>query len=295
MDGSRTSWPAQSPLWGTRSGCDVGHCYGVTSPQEKTWRAGRFWWDCPEPGNAGADPLRAVVFDLDALSDLDTDGHRVVFNAAFAALDLPIQWSVARYRQLLALKDPRQRVTAELRKRCVGTECDVLAELLADEICMTKEMMFEEMILDAGLTPRAGLVDLVMDAFAADIPVGVVSGGRRSWVEPLVRQLVGEGLVETVVTADDVSPDTELYRHALAELGVPPHEALAVTGSAAGLRTANSAGLATVLIDQDAADGRSRPAAAVRADYAGADDALRLATCRRLHAQWWAQHSPSAA
>ncbi|MDV3127508.1 HAD hydrolase-like protein [Mycobacterium sp. 21AC1] len=267
----------------------------MTTPQEKTWRAGRFWWDCPQPGDARAFPLRAVIFDLDALSDVDTDGHRVVFNAAFAALGLPIEWSVARYRQLLTLHDQRQRVTAELRKRCVGTECDVLAELLADEICMTKEMMFEEMILDAGLAPRPGLVDLVMDAYAADVPVSVVSSGRRSWVEPLVRQLVGEGLVETVVTADDVSPDAELYRHALGELGVAAHDALAVTGSAAGLRAANATGLATVLIDPDAADGRNRPAAAVRADYAGADDALRLATCQRLHAQWWAQHSTSAA
>ncbi|MGW9181651.1 hypothetical protein ACWGPE_18960, partial [Agromyces sp. NPDC055658] len=84
-----------------------------------------------------------MVFDLDALSDLDLEGHRVVFNAAFAAHGLPIQWSVGRYQQLLALHDERQRVTAELRKRCVGTECDVLTEVLADEICMTKDMMFD--------------------------------------------------------------------------------------------------------------------------------------------------------
>ncbi|WP_396921950.1 HAD family hydrolase [Mycolicibacterium sp.] len=267
----------------------------MPSPQEKTWRAGRFWWDCPQLGDSGAYPLRAVIFDLDALSDLDLDGHRVVFNAAFAAHGLGIQWSVGRYRQLLALHDERQRVTAELRKRCVGTECDVLTELLADEICATKEQMFDEMILDAGLAPRSGLVDLVMDAFAADIPVGVVSSGRRAWVEPLVRQLVGEGLVERIVTGDDVSDGAEAYRHALWELGVAPHDALGVAGSAAGLRKANAAGLATVLIDPDGVAGGGAAAAAVRADYSGADEALRLATCQRLHAQWWAQHSPSAA
>lgn len=269
------------------------HSRRVPPTQDKTWRAGRFWWDCSRQADTTAYPLRAVVFDVDALSDLDLDGHRLVFNAAFAAHGLPIEWSVARYRQLLALHDERQRVAAELRKRCVWTECDVLTEHLADEICATKDIIFDEMILDLGLTPRAGLDDLVMDAFGDGVSLCVVSCGRRIWVEPLVRQLVGEGLVETVVTGDDASQGgAAAYRHALWELGVAPHDALAVTGSATGLRAAGSAGLATVLI---APDGVVAPhAAAVRADYAG-DDALRMATCQRLHAQWWARHSPSAA
>ncbi|MGV0813558.1 HAD family hydrolase [Mycolicibacterium boenickei] len=265
----------------------------MSSPQAKSWRAGRFWWDCPE-ADTSAHPLRAVIFDLDALSDLDVDGHRVVFNAAFAAHGLPINWSVPRYQQLLALHDERQRVAAELRKRCVGPECDVLTELLADEICMTKDLMFDEMILEAGLTPRAGLEDLVNDAFLAGLPVGVVATGRRRWAEPLVRQLVGEGLVETVVTTDDVSaPAVELYRHALAELGVAGHDALAMAGSTGGLRAANGAGLAGVLIDADS-DIHGTAAIAVRPDFAGADP-LRLPACQRLHTQWWAQRSPTAA
>ncbi|GAA2568642.1 HAD hydrolase-like protein [Mycolicibacterium diernhoferi] len=261
--------------------------------EEKTRpTVGQFWWLGDEPDDPAACPLRAVIFDLDALADLDLDGHRVVYNAAFAALGLSLHWSVERYQQLLALSDERQRVTAELRKRCVGTECDVLVDLLVDEICATKEMMFEEIILDAGVTPRPGLHDLVMDAFVAHIPVSVVTDGRRSWAEPLVRQLVGDGVVESVVTADDlIGPDK--FSHALGELGVGSHDALAITGSTAGLRAANAAGLATVLIETAA--GGNRSAAAVRTGYAGVADPLRLASCRRLHARWWDQHSPSAA
>ncbi|MCG7606503.1 MULTISPECIES: HAD family hydrolase [Mycobacterium] len=265
----------------------------MSSTQEKSWRAGRFWWDCSRP-DTSAHPLRAVILDLDALSDLDVDGHRVVFNAAFAAHGLPIEWEVARYQQLLALHDERQRVTAELRKRCVGPDCDVLTEVLADEICTTKDMMFDEMILDAGLTPRPGLEDLMNDAFLAGLPVGVVAAGRRRWAEPLVRQLVGDGLVETVVTTDDVSASgADLYRHALGELGVAGHDALAIAGSVSGLRAANDAGMASLLIDPDGGSG-SYAAVAVRPDFAGAEP-LRLPVCQRLHSQWWAQRSPSAA
>jgi beta-phosphoglucomutase-like phosphatase (HAD superfamily) len=186
---------------------------------------------------------------------------------------------VARYRQLLVLRDERQRVLAELRKHCVGPECDVLTELLADEVCDTKAMMFDEMVLDAGLSPRAGLTDLMNDAFAADVPVAVVTDGRRSWAEPLVRQLVGEGLVETIVTADDViAPGADPYRQALSELGVWPQHAVAVTGSVRGLRRAAAAELATVLVGTAPRTARDASAAmAVLPDYLGAEP-LRIAS-----------------
>ena len=86
----------------------------------------------------------------------------------------------------------------------------MLAELLVDEICAAKDMILDETILDADIMARTGLVDLITEAFGAGIAVGVVSTGSRTWVEPLVRQLVGDGLVETViVTADDVAARRE--------------------------------------------------------------------------------------
>jgi HAD superfamily hydrolase (TIGR01509 family) len=267
----------------------------MATTQESSWRAGRFWWDSAGPAGVSS-PLRAVVFDLDALTDIECDGHRVAYNAAFAAHGLDFEWSVARYRQLLALTDERQRVAAELRKRCVATESDVLTALLADEIYATKSMLFDELLLERDLAPRPGLVDLIMDTHTAGVEVAVVTSGQRSWAEPLVRQLAGEGVVETVVTAEDVSkpmPDPEAHRHALWELGVCAEDALAVSGSASGLRAANAAGLPTVVIT-----GEGLPniptAVAVREDFGGSDP-LRLADCLRLHGSWCRAHKPSAA
>jgi HAD superfamily hydrolase (TIGR01509 family) len=241
-------------------------------------------------------PLRAVILDLDALTDIECEGHRIAYNAAFAAHGLDFQWSVARYRKLLALTDERQRVAAELRKRCVATEADVLTALLADEIFTTKTMIFDELILEHDLAPRPGLVDFVMDAFAAGVQVAVVASGPRSWAEPLVRQLAGEGLVELVVTTDDVKktmPDPEAHRHALWELGLTAEEAIAVTGSASGLRAATAAGLATMVVTGEGAP--QIPAAlAVRPDFGG-EQPLRIVDCQRLHAQWWKGRRPSAA
>ncbi len=273
----------------------MGHPSFMPTTHETTWRAGRFWWDSAAPvGTSSA--LRAVIFDLDALTDIECDGHREAYNAAFAAHGLDFRWSVTRYRQLLALTDERQRVAAELRKRGVATESDVLTKLLADEIYATKTMLFDELILDRDLAPRPGLVDFVADIFAAGVQVAVVTSGQRSWAEPLVRQLVGEGIVETVATVEDVKktmPCPEAHRLALCELGITADSALAISGSASGLRAANSSGLASVVITGEGVP--EIPAAvAVRPDFGG-DTPLRVADCQRMHGRWWSTHKSSAA
>lgn len=252
--------------------------------QQKAWRAGRFWWDWPQPIDVTVQPLKtlsAVIFDLDAIADIECAGHRPAFNAAFTSLGLDIEWTVARYRQLLALRDERRRVAAELRKRGVSSDCDVLAELLVDEICAAKAMILDETILDADIVPRTGLVDLITEAFGAGIGIGVVSAGRHTWVEPLVRQLIGEGIVGTVVTAADMpaASAADLYVAALADLGAPARNSLAFAGSQANQRKASAAGLASVLIDGD--------------DTVGAP--MRVAECQRVHDKWQETPRPSAA
>lgn len=161
-----------------------------------------FWWDRARPVDADVHPLRAVIFDLDAMAD----GER---------------------------------------------------------------------------EPRSGLVDLVMDLFVAGIWVGVVSTRDREWAEASVRQLIGEGLVETLVTADDVAEpgddvyDVELFRLALWELGIGPQAALAFAGTGPGRHAAAAAGL---------------PVQA-RAGY----DGLLTEDCQQLHRRWWIAHKRAGA
>ncbi|MGH3558270.1 MAG: HAD hydrolase-like protein [Mycobacterium sp.] len=160
-----------------------------------------FWWERARPIDADVHPLRAVIFDADALVELD----------------------------------------------------------------------------DGDMVPRTGLVDLVMSLFVAGIWVGVVSTHGREWAEALVRQLVGEGLVETLVTRDDVDQPgrnvdqkDELYRLALWELGITSEAALAFEGSDRGSRAAGAAGLPTL---------------AATTGYT--DDQASATGCRQLHRRWW--------
>ena len=124
---------------------------------------------------------------------------------------------------------------------------------------------------DDDLVSRAGLIDLVMSLFVEGIWVAVVSRRDREHAQTVVRQLIGDGLVETIVSADDLDQPgsaSDLYRLALWELGVAPANALAVGGSARSLRAAEAAEVPGVL---------------VAADYAAGPELADAAGCRRLH------------
>jgi beta-phosphoglucomutase-like phosphatase (HAD superfamily) len=142
-----------------------------------------------------------------------------------------------------------------------------------------------------------------MSLFVAGIWVGVVSTQHRAWVETLVRQLVGDGLVETIVTVDDLPEaaaepqcGAELYRLALWELGITPRGALAVAGSGRELRAAIGAELPALVVTTGyTADQQFVGAAEVRAGYDDPEPLL-AAGCQRAHRRWWIrQHAARAA
>jgi beta-phosphoglucomutase-like phosphatase (HAD superfamily) len=141
---------------------------------------------------------------------------------------------------------------------------------------------FDDAVADVGadgdLTPRAGLIDLVMNLFVAGVWVGVVSRNRRAEVEPLVRELIGDGFVETIVTSDDTesTDGADLYELALWEFGIEPESALGVVGSSASRCDAIAAGLATTVISTD---------------YEDLDTA---ADCEREHRRCWAAQKRAA-
>ena len=243
-----------------------------------------FWWEAGRPAHASVEPLGAVVFDLDgALADVERDGQRRAFNAAFAAHGLDISWTVEEYGRLVCIGDEQRRIASALRRCGFGR---VSAEIAA-HVHRTKNDVFEELVLAGDVRPRAGLDDLVNSLYFAAIPVAVVSMGVRSWVDPLVRQLLGDGIAETVVTPDDLpSPrrDPDLFGHALWELGLGPESALAVVGAQRGYRAARAAKLATLVVTTDYTRG---------ADFAGAAEVrsgfgdLLAGGCALVHRRWW--------
>lgn len=244
-----------------------------------------FWWDAGRPAGAATEPLEVVLFDLDgALADVERDGQRVAFNAAFAEHGLDISWTVEEYGRLVCIGDEQRRIASALRRHGFGR---VSAEIAA-HVHRTKNDLFEAAVLSGDVVPRAGLDDLVNSLFFAGIPVAVVSTGAPTWVDPLVRQLIGDGIAEAIVTPEDLPRpvrDPDLYGHALWQLGLAPERGLAVAATARGLRAARAAKLATLVVPTGYSSGSDFTGAAeVRASYVG----LLAGGCDVLHRRFWA-------
>ena len=179
--------------------------------------------------------------------------------------------------------DEKRRIASALRRRGFGR----VSEEIAAHVYRTKSELFEKSVLDGDVTPREGLDNLVNSLFFAGISIAVVSAGSRTWVEPLVRQLIGDGIAQTIVTPDDLrSPGSnpDLHGHALWELGVGSEGALAVTSSARGLRAAAATKLATLVITTPYTAAQDFGGAAeVRTSY----DGLLASGCELLHRRWW--------
>jgi HAD superfamily hydrolase (TIGR01509 family) len=249
-----------------------------------------FWWDRAQRADAEPCPLDCVIFDVDGtLADTERDGHRPAFNAAFAAHGLDIAWSPEEYGRLLKITGGHRRIAADLRARGFGDAADRLAA----DVHATKTELFRNRIHSGGIKARPGLLDLVTGLRDAGIRIAVATTGQRAWVAPLVRYLLGEGVVEVTVTGDDVlqlKPDPEVYERALDELGVTPENALAVEDSAIGLQAALGAGLATVVVPTAyTATQDFGGAAAVLPAFDGPMPLL-AERCRQLHERWWTGH-----
>lgn len=244
-----------------------------------------FWWDSGRPAGAAVEPLSAVIFDLDgALADVERDGQRAAFNAAFAEHGLDISWSVQEYGRLARIGDEQRRIASALRRRGFGR----VSTEVAAHVYRTKNELFERSVLSGDVIPREGLEDLVNSLYFAGTPVAVLSTGARSWVVPLVRQLLGDGIAQTVVTPDDLTrpgPEPDLHGHALWELGLGPEAALAVASTAHGLRAARAAKLATLVVTTAYTAGADFTGAAeVRSEY----DGLLASGCEGMHRRYWA-------
>jgi len=195
---------------------------------------------------------KAVVFDVDGtLVDSERDGHRVAFNAAFAAQGLPYRWDAAEYGRLLTVTGGRRRLAAFLEGR--GYDAHRAATLAARLHGEKTERM--RRLVDRGeISPRPGVRDLLDELATAGVTLAVATTGTREWVEPLLSGLFGSDLFAVVVTGSEIpalKPDPAVYTEVLGRLGVPADRALAVEDSSNGLRAALGAGLKCVVVTNE--------------------------------------------
>ena len=190
----------------------------------------------------------AVVFDMDGLM---LDSERAINECmARAASDLGHELPASLWLQMIGGGDGLCRLLLADR---IGADATV--ELLA-----RAEAMYD-VVADAGIDHRPGIVDLLDWLVARGIPRAVATSTRR----PLaMRKLAAAGLLpyfDAVATSSDVAaqkPAPDVYLLAASKLGVAPARCLVLEDSPTGVRAALAAGMTPVqvpdmLVPDDAA------------------------------------------
>ena len=172
--------------------------------------------------------MPALIFDCDGvLADTERDGHRPAFNATFAEVGLPVEWSEAEYGVKLEIGGGKERMASLLtdefvRANGLPTDADGQKALLADWH-KRKTARYKEMVLAGQLPARPGIARIVDDAIAAGWTLAVASTSAEESVRAVLEHAVGaDNAARFAVFAGDIvpakKPDPAIYTLALERL-----------------------------------------------------------------------------
>jgi HAD superfamily hydrolase (TIGR01509 family) len=211
--------------------------------------------------------LAAVIFDLDGtLVDSEQHGHRVAFNAAFEAFDLPDRWNEATYRGLLSTTGGERRLLRWLTspESSFSGRPEAECREMAKALHRWKSDRVEAMAAAGEIPPRPGVTGWLDELATHQVRLAVATTGARQWALPLLDTVFGRDRFEVVVTGDQVAhrkPDPEAYHLTLERLGLDSTAVVAVEDSGPGWESARAAGVPCVVVTNAETDPASVAAA----------------------------------
>lgn len=191
-------------------------------------------------------PLKALFFGAIGTIAETSDLQRDSFNAAFAQAGVDWHWSPDTYRDLLKTNGGQARL---LLYRDADPSRHNVTQALIEQIHTAKTSYYAESLAQGGLMPRPGVAQLVSMCLAAGIKLGWCTSTSLSNVGSIQLALAGQlpfDRFDTVVTIDKIArvkPAPDAYLYALAQLGIGPHEAVAIEDSPVSISAAKAAGI----------------------------------------------------
>lgn len=179
--------------------------------------------------------IRALIFDFDGLI-LDTESSCfAAWQSLFA--EHGQTYTLEDYLVIVGTTNAARDPIALLRER-TGRD--------HDRDALRSRLSELERSCNHALAPLPGVVDLIDQARALGMRVGVASSSSRGWVEGHLRAQKLFDRFDTLVNRSEIlrpKPEPDIYLEALRQLGVAADEALAIEDSYNGSLAAKRAGI----------------------------------------------------
>lgn len=235
--------------------------------------------------------VSALIFDVDGTLADTEETHRQAFNYAFLRFGLDWEWSKARYRELLAVSGGKERIAHFIDTLPLAEGDRVRLRGIVPAIHRAKTELYTELIGDGRCPLRPGVARLLGEARDAGVRLAIASTTTSANVHALLaRQMGGSARwFDTIACGDLVAskkPAPDIYRAALAAMGLSSAQAVAFEDSVNGVRAAKAAGLFTVVTPSQWSNGEAFDADLALDHLGDADHPLRPEQARLVGAPW---------
>ncbi len=210
--------------------------------------------------------LKAIIFDVDGTLAATEETHRQAFNAAFTEFDIPFQWSIPEYIELLEISGGKERILQFLQSKEFKASGNEDLRHYTLKVHQRKSEIYREKLIAGHIGLRNGVERLIKEAKQKGISIAIATCTSTANVETVLKSALGEDALsyfETLVSCDlvaDKKPSPAVYQYALANLGLKPENCVVLEDTSNGNRAALSAGIRTVItthpltVDEDFSD-----------------------------------------
>ena len=197
--------------------------------------------------------LKAIIFGSIGTVTETSDIQRRAFNRTFAEAGLGWNWDFKTYKDMVAgdgaIVGGSERIAAYAAGRG-----ELLSPDAIDRLHTTKSAIFQKLMSDEGLTPNAGVVELIVDARATGLKIAFASTTSPENIAAMFAATAPALTAvdfDLVLSGDDVTaikPAPDIYLRALERLGIAADEAIAIEDTATSMAAPLAAHIPTVIV-----------------------------------------------
>lgn len=197
--------------------------------------------------------LKAIIFDVDGTLAATEETHRQAFNAAFIEFNIPFQWSVSEYIELLNISGGKERILQFLQSKEFAAPGNESLRDYTLKVHQRKSEIYRENLIAGHIGLRNGVERLIKEARQKGISMAIATCTSTANVETVLKSALGEDALsyfETLVSCDlvaDKKPSPAVYQYALANLGLKPENCIVLEDTSNGNHSALTAGIKTVI------------------------------------------------